>query len=605
MTLLRVYFSQASYRSFYHLYSRGKRCTMNLRYVLTIFLLTTFSSIGFAAADSLVYSFHFSDTTKYDPTLSRDIDLRSEPGKVILSLGSTKNLGTSARFSSVYLGSYPPTNDPTVPDTAKINGAKLGDNDFTTFNEFPSGPSSNIGSHVKIDLRSIRKVNRVVVVNLLDHPTTYRLRPIAFSVFTGLDSNTLSRVYQEVDNLDTASSRYTINIADVRPIQYLRFAIDRMVSPNATVLSEIQVFAEGYVPDAVYVAKVDSFAAGAANFATIFADAELPGGTSISVQMRTGSTRVVDSVNWSDWSEPIFFSTRDEALAGKKLNVSEPRRYFQYKVNLFSLNLETPKVTSVGFSYQHTLVANSAFASVTPSEIPAFAKTKLNFKVDVDFSGSSLGIDTLIIYLPSPSTVDNVLVNGVSVAHTVATFPDRLIIGFANPIIASSTIETFFFTRLIAPSKFTSEIISRTSSWNPQNVEPKKNGLVEAWFVSTTGISDKTLVNVRIDPNPFTPNGDGRNDQTIVDFAVSNVEKLKTLRINVFDLRGKKIRTVTEIRTGISPFYGDPRQGGKGILWDGKDDGGDVVLPGVYLMQISIDTDNGGEVLTKTVVVAY
>ncbi|MEW5800167.1 MAG: hypothetical protein AB1728_14310 [Bacteroidota bacterium] len=578
---------------------------MNLRYILTFLCLILFSSIGFAAADSLVYSFSFSDTTKYDASLSRDIDLKSEPGKVILSLGSTKNLAASARFSTVYLGSYPPSSDPATPDTAKINGAKLGDNDFTTFNEFPSGPSSNIGSHVKIDLRSIRNVNKVVLVNLFDLALSYRQRPIAFSLFTGLDSNALSRVYQEVDNVDTASSRYTINIADVRPVQYLRFAIDRMNAPNATVISEIQIFGDGYVPDAVYVAKVDSFTAGQANFANIFADAELPSGTSISVQMRTGTTKKIDSVHWSDWSEPILFLTRDEALNGKKLNVSEPKKYFQYRVNLFSLNLQTPKVSGIGFSYQHTLVADSAYASISPRDIPAFEKVKLNYKINATFTGSSLGIDTLIIYIPSPSTVENVLVNGVSVPHSVVTMPDRLIIGFANSVVTASTIETFFYTRLISSAKFTSELISKASPWNPQNVEPKKNNAGEEWLVNTTGISERTLVNVRIDPNPFTPNGDGRNDQAIVDFAVSNVEKQKSLRIHIFDLLGKKIRTLAEISTGINPFYGDPRAGGKGILWDGKDDGGNLVLPGVYLMQISIDTDNGGEVLTKTVVVSY
>ena len=114
-----------------------------------------------------------------------------------------------------------------------------------------------------------------------------------------------------------------------------------------------------------------------------------------------------------------------------------------------------------------------------------------------------------------------------------------------------------------------------------------------------------TLVNVRVDPNPFTPNGDGKNDITVIDFAIANIEITKTLRIHIFDLYGKRIRTVSELRTGINPFYGDPRYGGKGIIWDGKNDEGKIVLPGVYLLQISIDTDNGGELLTKTVVVSY
>lgn len=579
-----------------------------MKFCILFLFFISLSTISFSqqAPDSLVYSLSFSDTTKKDNTLSHDIDLKTQPGKIILALGNTKNLGEIALFSSTYIGSYPPSaQDPSIPDTAKLNAMYLGDNKFMTFNEFPTGPVSNVGSYIKIDLRSIRNINKVVLVNFADLAAFYRQRPIAFSLYSGLDSNSLSRVYQETNNVDSTVSRYTINVADVRPVQYLRLSIDRMNPPNSTIISEIQIFGDGFVPEGSFVSKVDSFATSAANFGNVSAYADLPRGTSISIQLRTGSTPVVDSISWSGWSAPLTFSSVEEALKGSKLNLFEPRKYFQWKINLYSINLETPKIDSIHLTYQNSLVADSVFASVTPTDVPAFEKTTLHYIVDATIVPANLGVDTLIIYTQSSALVQNILVNNIPVPYNALTLPDRVIIGFRNTITTTSRIEIVFSTRLISSTKFISEVISKSASWNPQNVDVRKISSAEAWSVNTTGISLSTLVNVRVDPNPFTPNGDGKNDQTIVDFAVANIEKSKNLRIYIFDLYGKKIRTLLETTTGINPFYGDPRVGGKGILWNGKDDEGKTVLPGVYLLQVSIDTDNGGEFKTKTVVVSY
>ena len=578
-----------------------------IRYSLSLlaFLFIFSTSSSALLLDSLKFTQSFSDTSKKDGTLSVDIDLKSQPGNIILALGATKNLGRLARFSATYLGSYPPSSsDPTKPDTGKINPNNLGDGSFFTFIEFPTEPTPNTGSFIKVDLRSTRQINSVVLVNLFNNATTYRTRPLAFSLFSGLDSNSLSRVYQEPDNVDTTAARYTMNIADIRPIRYLRLSIDRVAAKTSTIISEIQIFGEGYVPEGAYVSKVDSFA-NHVNFARVYADADFDDESSISIQMRTGPTKTVDSTRWSNWSAPIYFNSTAEAAAGGPLRLKEPRKYFQYRINLFTSNVGTPKVRGFSFTYQTSLVADSTSARIDPREISAFEKTTLTYTVEANLSANSLGVDTVKIYTPSPSSVQSVSVNGSAVNYSAIASPDKIVIGFQNTIISSSVIDVKFTTKLISSGSFPSDIISKAAVWNPQNVDPTKTTTGDGWNISTSGVSPTSLVSVRVDPNPFTPNGDGKNDETVIDFAIANVEKTKTLRLDIFDLLGKKIRTISELRTGINPFYGDPRKGGKGILWDGKNDEGKIVPPGVYLLQISIDTDNGGEFLTKTVVVSY
>ena len=69
-------------------------------------------------------------------------------------------------------------------------------------------------------------------------------------------------------------------------------------------------------------------------------------------------------------------------------------------------------------------------------------------------------------------------------------------------------------------------------------------------------------------PNPF-------NNQTIIRFAVPKTARVK---LNIFDLNGKHIRTLTE------DYY---QKGIHSVRWNGKNDDGLPVASGVYLYQIT------------------
>ncbi|MBI2430160.1 MAG: hypothetical protein HYV29_15440 [Ignavibacteriales bacterium] len=575
---------------------------MNLRYVVVLFFPILFTSIGFAAADSLVYSFNFSDTTKYDKSLSYDIDLKSQPGNIILAPGKAKNLASGSIMKAIYAGPFP-LNAEQKPDTNKINAEKLHDNNFFTYVEFPV-TASNIGSQVKIDLRVVRVVDSIVVIGLGNLASTgYQLRPIAFSYYAGVDTNNMSRIFQEFNNLDSA--RHVATIPDAQPIRYITFEIDKQHPNNSTVISEFRIFGQGYVVEAAYVSNIDSVGMLPANFANVFLDADIPTGTTVSFEMRTGSKKTYDSTSWSNWSSPIQFLSSPSASEGAQLLTAEPRRFFQYRVSLRTSTLETPKVRSVKFVYQQNLIADSTSARITPDTVDVLTISTLTYSIFAKFSGSSLGIDGVKIQTPSPSSVRNVTVNGVSVAYSHVPSSSEIVIEFAQTVSSTSTIDITFATKLIRHADFPSIISNKSSTWNPQTVDPNRSPGSGGWSVIAAGVPRNPLVDVVIDPNPFTPNNDGRNDITVIDFSVTKIEVPKPLRIKIFDLTGRKIRTIADLMSGVNPYFGDPRKGGSAFLWDGKDDNGKVVRPGVYILQVSLDVDDGGFVVTKSVVVAY
>jgi len=71
-----------------------------------------------------------------------------------------------------------------------------------------------------------------------------------------------------------------------------------------------------------------------------------------------------------------------------------------------------------------------------------------------------------------------------------------------------------------------------------------------------------------VSPNPFTPNGDDFNDR--VEFRVSEFG-LDQATVEIYTFQGRLVRTLDEIQDG-------------GVLeWDGRDDSGERLSPGVYL----------------------
>ena len=68
------------------------------------------------------------------------------------------------------------------------------------------------------------------------------------------------------------------------------------------------------------------------------------------------------------------------------------------------------------------------------------------------------------------------------------------------------------------------------------------------------------------------------------------------VELTIHDLSGRRIRSVVK-----SGQFNGPQL----ILWDGRDEGGDLVPPGVYMVRLSIDTDTGSDERSLAVGVAY
>ncbi|MDE2704917.1 MAG: gliding motility-associated C-terminal domain-containing protein [Gemmatimonadota bacterium] len=107
--------------------------------------------------------------------------------------------------------------------------------------------------------------------------------------------------------------------------------------------------------------------------------------------------------------------------------------------------------------------------------------------------------------------------------------------------------------------------------------------------------SENLVTNFKVVPNPFTPNGDDVNDEVVVTFDVQRLLTPKPVYLEIFDLNGRRRRLIERQLSS----------GGYSQQWDGRNDAGQVVPPGLYLLRISTDADHAGEAQTRIISVAY
>jgi hypothetical protein len=90
---------------------------------------------------------------------------------------------------------------------------------------------------------------------------------------------------------------------------------------------------------------------------------------------------------------------------------------------------------------------------------------------------------------------------------------------------------------------------------------------------------------VTINPNPFSPDGDGFEDFGIINFDLT--QPLSQVRIKVFDSSGRLVRSLAENRLASS---------NNSVIFDGMDESGQPLRIGIYILLIETAAEDSGNV---------
>jgi len=103
-------------------------------------------------------------------------------------------------------------------------------------------------------------------------------------------------------------------------------------------------------------------------------------------------------------------------------------------------------------------------------------------------------------------------------------------------------------------------------------------------------LNNSSIDKFTITPNPFTPNGDGINDDTAIAFSVFKITESRPVKVRIFTLDGHAVWESEQMLDS----------GNSLIRWSGEDRHGNKVTPGLYLCQLELDADNSEGEFTQT-----
>ena len=345
-----------------------------------------------------------------------------------------------------------------------------------------------------------------------------------------------------------------------------------------------------------------------------------------------------DLINWSSWSPPYSqAASREGGVANQSPG---PRRFFQFRIDLLSDRLDAaPGLDFVSFELSSPVPARQIIAEVFPRDVRAGEVVEFTYGARAKVLPADSGFDRFEISTPSRfeavTRIEILNVDGESqdlfadfeVELDSAALPiekegfsiqsvdeGSLVVGFPKITEESVLLVKFKTSVLRFGQIFSGRGFVEGSSELPQGVIPgnaadledgdfdlRPHGSVDLNTVDNNlsvriEIEGTLLGQVRSEPGTFTPNGDGINDFTTINFDVFRLGVGAPLRIEIFDLSGRPVAV---------PFEAIKTSGRFSTRWDGRGANGKLLPPGIYLFRVFLDTNEGAESKSGLVSVVY
>jgi hypothetical protein len=491
---------------------------------------------------------------------------------------------------------------------------RLTDGDLGVGFPYTADPTGDSNAK-QVDLKDYYLLNKMVIYTGGNNPQNWVTdSPLAFYAQTGTsESYTTLNLIDNVgiSNVDNGGYNYAEVTFQDTYARYARYNIykARIKPPN---IGEIMVYGSGYLYNATYESPWISLGDSTKlkSFGKVTWAGDLPAGANPPATI-TVQTQSRYRLPGGAASAPSAWSV---AHTEKSFDFDspEPATEFKYRVFLETDHVSrTPVFRALSISYSTNQPLADGTASISP--VTATMGDLTSFVYTVQYSlNTGQNLKNVTILVPNYAKVDSVFSSEANklVPFTADTSKnDRVSVSLASPVTnadgkSPDILKIYFRTTLLINSfTFASFVSNDTANDNTGDMNVREDP-VKHYVVTTSNIVSGIIDNVQARPKAFTPNGDNRNDYTVIEFRLAKA--VTKVKIKIYDTGGNLVRTLYP-KSGdpekLSPrdYIGDNDPG----RWDGKNDKGKLVQPGIYVYQVIGDTDDGKKVGTGTVAVAY
>ena len=293
-----------------------------------------------------------------------------------------------------------------------------------------------------------------------------------------------------------------------------------------------------------------------------------------------------DQANWTFWSAPYVFADS----SGTPIVSRSPRRYLQLKVDFLTQDEDGGQVDFLEVRASPP-VATQLVGEIWPVEATVGQPQQFTYVVRPTLGGDSEGFDRLEVTTAARlGSVTQVRMGDEPVDYAVEVAElHRVVVSFPRLTAQDSgaLVEVVFQAEVLRyGSAFSVRVWDSTQPLEvPQSVQEGDATPVyednRVWVA--TKAEHQGVLQVRVAPAVLTPNGDGRNDTVGLGYDLLELTGPASVGVAVWDLSGRRVRRVYAGRDDVGAYE---------RVWDGRDESGQLVPPGLYLYRISVEADH-------------
>jgi hypothetical protein len=306
-----------------------------------------------------------------------------------------------------------------------------------------------------------------------------------------------------------------------------------------------------------------------------------------------------NSDHWSGWSPRLVIGPEQTPVAGDRL-----RRYIQLQANLHSIPSASPRLHYIQFSTSPP-IADRLLGNIEPRAVEAGTIREFTYTLTPTIVEEDQGFDRLIVETPGQLLdVLNLRLSGQTIDFNLEHLDaHRFEISF--PRIGRTTsgesLEIDFSARVFRfGTPFSGRVADSSSPFDltqPIAADDANSLSGEASLkVDLLALRRSALLALEVSPAAITPNGDGINDYIEFAYTLINLEVASSVELAIYDLTGRRLATIEKsMRT----------DGRYTTRWDGRDNQGRILVPGLYVLQLTLETDQGTDHKYQPVSVVY
>ncbi len=316
-----------------------------------------------------------------------------------------------------------------------------------------------------------------------------------------------------------------------------------------------------------------------------------------------------DSDNWTFWSAPFVESGQPINLRNGthlQFRVTMESDSFDDFVRLDSLWLETAPLLAANVRGEVAPLDDPQPASGI-TQVPLGKAIEFVYDLQADFEAvNAPGFDLLRIRTGHQTELKSLQL-GEGRTETapaeVTQEPEGLLIHLPERITRANNppIRIVFGTEIFEfATTFQSEVLDSERDVLPQPVVGADVGEALSTnslrVLGTTGQTTAFIQNLTFSSAVFTPNGDGINDELHVVYSLFRLPEAVPVVLEVYSLDGRRVALV---EAGLQ------NAGPQSLRWDGRDETGQWLPPGLYLMALNLRSEFAADPQYRPLGIAY